>query len=98
MLALIAFREGEISEGRCVELTGLRRNDIRDEMKKRVGAFSPYSEASDELDAIKHAVAAAIDTLRSAMFHLRQSNLDEEGKRGTQAVESAVLNLEKRRG
>lgn len=53
LLALIAFREGEISEGRCVELTGMTRYEIRDEMKKRTGAFSPYSEACQSLEGIE---------------------------------------------
>lgn len=48
LLALIAYRDGEISEGRCVELTGMSRDKIRDEMFKRVGKFRPYDEAEAE--------------------------------------------------
>lgn len=68
LLALIAFRAGEISEGRAVELTGFSRNEIRDEMHRRCGKFSPYTEVSNELEALKARIGkhetktASIDT------------------------------------
>ena len=50
LLALIAFRDGEISEERCCEITGFTRQNVRDEMRRRTGKFSPYSEAMRELE------------------------------------------------
>ncbi len=38
-LALLAYRHGEISEGRCVELTGMDRISIRAEVQDRLGGF-----------------------------------------------------------
>lgn len=42
-------------------------------------------------------MTAAIDTLESAMFHLRQSDLDDEGKLGINSVAVALENLKRRR-
>lgn len=58
-LALIAFKHGEISEGRTVELTGMSRDKIRDEMHKRCGKFKPLDEALAELQAVKEKLAKA---------------------------------------
>lgn len=52
LLALIAFRAGEISEGRACELAGCSRNTLRDAMFARVGKFSPYNEACAERDLL----------------------------------------------
>lgn len=48
--------------------------------------------------AMKDTIAAAIDSLKSALFHLKQSTLDTEGTYGLRQVESTLLNLERRRG
>lgn len=37
LLALIAYRYDEISIGKCMEITGMSRVDIIDEMEARVG-------------------------------------------------------------
>lgn len=37
LLALIAYKYGEISKMRCAEITGIRPDDIKDEARKRVG-------------------------------------------------------------
>lgn len=52
MLSLIAFKYGEISEGRCVQLTKMKREDIRDEMNKVCGKFRPMDELALELAAL----------------------------------------------
>lgn len=54
--------------------------------------------AQAELQQSKETIAAAIDSLKSALFHLRQSALDTEGAYGLRQVESTLLNLERRRG
>jgi polyhydroxyalkanoate synthesis regulator phasin len=57
LLALIAYRDGEITEERCKELTGWKRDDIRKEMERRTGRFSPYTEACNEIDELKRRIA-----------------------------------------
>ena len=44
----------------------------------------------------RDAIVAAIDSLKSAMFHLKQSNLDEEGRLGRAQVKATLINLSKR--
>ena len=51
-----------------------------------------------DAQASKDAIAAAIDSLKSALFHLRQSTLDVEGTYGLRQIESTLVNLERRRG
>jgi len=50
LLALIAFRDGEITEERCCELIGCKRTDVREEMRKRTGMCSPYTETHNALE------------------------------------------------
>lgn len=53
LLALIAYQHGEISIGRCAELSGCKRSDIQDEMHRRCGRFSPYDEACREIEELR---------------------------------------------
>lgn len=55
-------------------------------------------DAKEEIENLKQTLSAAIDSLKSALFHLRQSTLDTEGTYGLRVVESTLLNLERRRG
>lgn len=65
LLALIAYRAGEISEGRCCELAGLSRNDIRDEMHKRCGKYQPYDEACREAEEWKRKYEELCETVKA---------------------------------
>lgn len=69
LLALIAYKEGEISEERCCEVTGFKRADLRKEMERRCGLSRPYTDMENmvaerdsqilklvnEINALKHA-------------------------------------------
>lgn len=66
---------------------------------------NPYDEAymedirkDEAIAAANSTISAAIDSLKSALYHLKQSNLDTEGGYGLHQVESTLLNLERRRG
>lgn len=56
------------------------------------------SKFRDEAEHYRDVVVTAIDSLKSALFHLKQSTLDTEGTYGLRQVESTLLNLERRRG
>ena len=60
LLALIAYRHGEISEGRCVELAKVSRHKIRDEMHRRCGKFSPLDESERENEELRRRLEAAL--------------------------------------
>lgn len=56
------------------------------------------SKSRDEAEHYRNVISTAIDSLKSALFHLKQSNLDTEGGYGLAQVEVTLVNLERRRG
>lgn len=67
LLALIALREGEISEERCCEIIGCRRTEVRDEMFKRTGMYSPLREMTEKADSLLAALEEARTLVRAAL-------------------------------
>lgn len=73
LLALIAFRDGEITEERCCEIIGCSRNEVRDEMHKRCGKFNPYTETCNELESANRELErlrAEVERLKAALAQL----------------------------
>lgn len=56
IMAMIAYREGEISEERCCEIAGIKRTELRDEMLKRCGMYRPFTELSEEVEQLRNRV------------------------------------------
>lgn len=56
LCVLCALKYGEISEGLAVELTGISRMRIRDEMYKLCGKYQPMRELEDENAQLKKEV------------------------------------------
>lgn len=57
LLGLIAYKYGEISEEKCVEITGMRRDKIREEMTLRCGAARPLDEAFGSAEEANRRIA-----------------------------------------
>lgn len=85
LMALSAYRNGEISEGRCVDLTGWGRDKIRDEMYKRIGKYNPYDEAMREAEGWKRKYESLLNAVAGwgALAREAKSAAMEEGMETT---------------